>query len=1093
MKKNLFFAAVLCIGLLAIINSCVKDTFTEQDAYNEQRKNAVQQDSITKSQMEFEAQLAQDQVLLLDSLKKVGGVINYSVTAVVASTSSWWSTYIAYYDKGEKSQMGLDGATVTLAQHGRLFTATTNASGIASFKDLRVGTANVNIKKTDYTEVDYVVELPPLTEGRITAVNEYEYDSSSEDTITTTNKIVDLVRHVATMVPVFSLTTNLSTISGVATVETDLTNNAPEVAAGVKIKGIIDVSNSNFWELYIYQPELVDIWGSGNEPPIGFQYYGKIQQIAFGNTISSATTGADGSFTMQVPSTPQGLPIDFEFDQFALNQKLLMPAIYGVPVWGVQTVRTLFGNDLSYSPIPNLGLAQMNVQSAYVEFSAPAGSPAAQPTTTAAAVAVLTSSGIVSINISNPGEGYTQPPLVRISKGSVINSVQAEGTAVLTGGKVSSVTITSPGSGYKPGDTPTLTFAENIQQTASAVPKMGYSLATIAVSGQGSGYTSAPAVTITSNSGTGATATSILSGYVSALTVTNAGLGYTATANVAIAPSSGISATATAVMTQFNPVHSVFVPANLTTLWTLKRLGTRIVGTGSGALTDSTTLNPAGRLSTIAVATGGAGYITAPTVSITGGGGTGAVAHATIGAGAVTGIIIDNKGSGYTSNPTVTISAAPVGGTTATATPTREFMVASVAVTAGGNAYQAGTTIQFETFAGSAVYIAAPAGVNVLLNMGVASLTIGGGGGTEYTAVPAVTITPSNGTVPTTTATATSDIAYGVKAVVVTNQGSGYEYGDIAVSIAGPPVGGSAATLGAISLTNGKLKRIVMGFPGVGYSAAPNVILSVTAPGVIPVKQAEMTATVSGGQITAIAIADPGEGYDYATEGLGRYTIVITTYDASAAGTAKPNPSSGQIDFIRITNSGAGYALAPEVEIFNDTQGDANGFGTGAVATAVVTDGRVSAVNVTTPGAGYYVAPNVRIVVASAVMKAMARCNVSADGRITGVDFTNPTGGWPGYQFTQGYGYDAAPTVTFFPSVPGNGTGASGIATVNNGRVSTVIMTNEGSGYTGRNKPLQMFFSITPNSSIYATAGKSYVMDFYFGTGWHTVTEQGIF
>ena len=175
MKKNLFLGAILCIGLLAITNSCVKDTFTEQDAYNEQRKNALQQDSIAKSNMELEAQLAMDQALLLDSLKKVGGVINYSVATVNASESSWLPT--AFMDMGYKGEKGLVGATVTIAQHGMVYTATTDASGIASFKDLRIGTANVNIQKTGFTTVDYVVELPPLTFEDYTEF----YDGDSED------------------------------------------------------------------------------------------------------------------------------------------------------------------------------------------------------------------------------------------------------------------------------------------------------------------------------------------------------------------------------------------------------------------------------------------------------------------------------------------------------------------------------------------------------------------------------------------------------------------------------------------------------------------------------------------------------------------------------------------------------------------------------------------------------------------------------------------------------------------------------------------------------------------------------------------------
>jgi hypothetical protein len=75
------------------------------------------------------------------------------------------------------------------------------------------------------------------------------------------------------------------------------------------------------------------------------------------------------------------------------------------------------------------------------------------------------------------------------------------------------------------------------------------------------------------------------------------------------------------------------------------------------------------RISSIAVTAGGSAYSTVPTVSITGGGGYGATAQATISAGAVTAITILNPGRGYTSNPTVTISGG--GGSSATATAAR--------------------------------------------------------------------------------------------------------------------------------------------------------------------------------------------------------------------------------------------------------------------------------------------------------------------------------------------------------------------------------------------------------------------------------------
>ena len=75
------------------------------------------------------------------------------------------------------------------------------------------------------------------------------------------------------------------------------------------------------------------------------------------------------------------------------------------------------------------------------------------------------------------------------------------------------------------------------------------------------------------------------------------------------------------------------------------------------------------RISSIAVTNGGSGYSTVPTVTITGGGGYGATAQATIATGAVTAINILNPGRGYSSAPTVTISGG--GGSSATATATR--------------------------------------------------------------------------------------------------------------------------------------------------------------------------------------------------------------------------------------------------------------------------------------------------------------------------------------------------------------------------------------------------------------------------------------
>ena len=61
-------------------------------------------------------------------------------------------------------------------------------------------------------------------------------------------------------------------------------------------------------------------------------------------------------------------------------------------------------------------------------------------------------------------------------------------------------------------------------------------------------------------------------------------------------------------------------------------------------------------ISSITLTNGGTGYNNVPTISIEGGGGTGATAVATVFSGAITTITITNPGSGFTSNPTITIT-----------------------------------------------------------------------------------------------------------------------------------------------------------------------------------------------------------------------------------------------------------------------------------------------------------------------------------------------------------------------------------------------------------------------------------------------------
>jgi uncharacterized repeat protein (TIGR01451 family) len=241
-------------------------------------------------------------------------------------------------------------------------------------------------------------------------------------------------------------------------------------------------------------------------------------------------------------------------------------------------------------------------------------------------------------------------------------------------------------------------------------------VAVITVNSGGSGYTSAPTVTFTGGGGAGAAATATVSGgVVTAITITNPGTGYTSAPAIGFTGGGGGSgATATA---------TVFAGIACTNLGTLTAGTTTFrtiafnVGTTAALQTDTDTAsinasnattatatfdelvqsttctntnyyfrNTSGAVSTgangYAVATvnmtnGGTGYTSAPIVSFTGGGGTGAAGTAVGNAtGAVGGVNMTSVGSGYTSAPTVGFTGGAGTGAAATAVLTNNQFLA---------------------------------------------------------------------------------------------------------------------------------------------------------------------------------------------------------------------------------------------------------------------------------------------------------------------------------------------------------------------------------------------------------------------------------
>jgi hypothetical protein len=219
-----------------------------------------------------------------------------------------------------------------------------------------------------------------------------------------------------------------------------------------------------------------------------------------------------------------------------------------------------------------------------------------------------------------------------------------------------------------------------------------------------------------------------------------------------------------------------------------------------------------GPLTGLTLTSAGTGYTSAPTVTISGGGGTGATASATLVPAPVASLALTNGGSGYTSPPAVAITGG--GGTGATATATLATRsVASVAVTNGGSGYTTVPTVSFSGGGGTG----ATATVT-LTNRKVTAITITNGG-SGYTTAPTVTISGGGGS----GAKATAALAPApVASLTLTNPGSGFT----SIPSVGFSGGGGSGAAAKATLSPEPVASITLTSGGTGYTSAPTVTIS---------------------------------------------------------------------------------------------------------------------------------------------------------------------------------------------------------------------------------------------------------------------------
>ena len=145
---------------------------------------------------------------------------------------------------------------------------------------------------------------------------------------------------------------------------------------------------------------------------------------------------------------------------------------------------------------------------------------------------------------------------------------------------------------------------------------------------------------------------------------------------------------------------------------------------------------------------GGTGYVAANTqITISGGGGNGAVITPIIGSGAITSLVISNAGADYLTTPTITITSGITGTTSIV----------------GGSGYTNGTFPLIVTGGGGSGCI----GTFNVSSGGVANITITNAG-TGYTSAPTLSFTNAGGT----GASATATLGTGASATAVIGLGA---------------------------------------------------------------------------------------------------------------------------------------------------------------------------------------------------------------------------------------------------------------------------------------------------------------------------------
>lgn len=256
--------------------------------------------------------------------------------------------------------------------------------------------------------------------------------------------------------------------------------------------------------------------------------------------------------------------------------------------------------------------------------------------------------------------------------------------------------------------------------------------------------------------------------------------------------------------------------------------------------------------------------------------------------------------------------------------------------------------------------------------------------------------------------------------IEIINGGSGYRQASCHVVISGG--GGVGAVARVTGVINGSITQFTIDDQGDGYQASPYIIVIDGGTG------ASATAHING--VTSITIPGGGIG-----SGFTSAPAVVITDPSGEGCEATATVAGGKVIAVTIHKTGKNYT-SPTVSFVG-------GGGTGAAGgTAVVGTGKVTEVILEKRGQFYVDPPAITLIGGGAnganVSNPATAISTLADGKIVGIDVLNGGSGYAdGIDLT-------SPAITISG---GSGSGAQAVVTVEGSTISSVKMTNYGSGY----------------------------------------------